>query len=197
MHKMLVSLPTRFETERLYLRSYQAGDGPMVYAVSQKNRAHLQRYEAGNALMSIKTEQDAEVLVRELAAEWEARNCFFIGVFDKVNHDFVAQIYVGPINWNLPEFIIGYIADVDHQGCGFVTEAVKAALNMLFRDLNAHRVSLRSDDTNLRSHRVAERCGFIKEGHIREDKKYPDGTISGTLHFGLLRSDYEAVEQQE
>ena len=63
-----------------------------------------------------------------------------------------------------------------------------------FEHLKAHRVRLECDDSNVRSHRVAERCGMVKEGHIRENKKNPDGTLSGTLHYGLLRSEFAAVE---
>ena len=66
---MLLEIPERFEAERIYLRCYNAGDGQWFYAISQKNRSHLARYEADNVLMSIESERDAEVLVRELAAE--------------------------------------------------------------------------------------------------------------------------------
>ncbi len=73
MHKLLLDLPTRLETERLYLRPYQAGDGQWLYPVSQANRAHLTQYEAGNVLMSIKTPEDAEVVARDLANAWAIR----------------------------------------------------------------------------------------------------------------------------
>lgn len=192
MHKMLLDLPTRFETERLYLRPYQAGDGPWYYAMSQRNRPHLARYEAKNAAMSLRSEEDAEVLMRELAADWIARNCFFLGAFDRLSDEFVAQIYIGPVNWDLPEFMIGYFVDIDHEGPGFVSEAVQAMLPFLFVNLGAHRVSLHCSDTNVRSRRVAERCGFVLEGHIRENKLNPDGTFSGSLYFGLLKAEWEA-----
>ena len=42
----------------------------------------------------------------------------------------------------------------------------------------------------MRSRRVAERCGFALEGHIRENKLNPDGTFSGSLYFGLLESEF-------
>jgi len=167
LHKMLLEIPTRIETERLTLRRYQPGDGQWFYAMSQRNRPHLMRYESENVAMSIESEQDAEVLVRELAAEWAARRCFFIGAFEKTTGEFVAQVYVGPVNWELPEFDIGYFADVDHQGQGFVTEAVGATIRFIFEHLHAQRVRIECDDTNLRSRRVAERCGMVVEGHVR------------------------------
>jgi RimJ/RimL family protein N-acetyltransferase len=192
MHKMLLDFPTQFESERLYLRCYQPGDGKWFYAMSQKNQEHLMQYEADNVVLTIKNEEAAEVLVRELAADWLARNCFFIGAFDKKTNEFVAQVYVGPVNWNLPEFEIGYFADVDHERQGYVTEAVRATLRVLFEQLNAHRVRLKCDDTNERSIRVAERCHMVREGQFRESKRNPDGTYSGTLVYGLLKSEYKA-----
>jgi aminoglycoside 6'-N-acetyltransferase len=193
MHKMLLEIPTRIDAARIYLRSYEAGDGQWYYAMSQKNRLHLSRYEAENVAMSIESEEDAEVLVRELAAEWKARNCFFMGAFDRITDEFVAQVYIGPINWEVPEFIIGFFVDVDHEGKGYVTEAVGAAMGFIFEYLKAHRVSLKCDDTNERSRRVAERCGLVREGHIRESKKNADGSLSGTLCFGLLKREFELL----
>jgi aminoglycoside 6'-N-acetyltransferase len=105
-------------------------------------------------------------------------------------------VYIGSVSWDLPEFEVGYFVDKDHEGQGYVTEAVKAALRFIFEHLQAHRVRLECDDTNARSYRVAERCGFTREGHLREVKKHADGTFSGTLCYGLLRSEFEAARQR-
>jgi ribosomal-protein-alanine N-acetyltransferase len=194
MHKRPPEIPEHIEAERIVLRRYRAGDGPWFYAMSQRNRAHLDRYEVENVVLSVKSEQEAEALVRDLAAAWRARECFFMGAFDKGTGAFVAQIYVGPVHWDVPEFEIGFFVDVDHEGQGYVTEAVRAAMAWIFRYLGAHRVRLECDDTNVRSRRVAERCGMVLEGHVRENKRNVDGTLSGTLHFGLLKSEFEALE---
>jgi RimJ/RimL family protein N-acetyltransferase len=37
---------------------------------------------------------------------------------------------------------------------------------------------------------VAERCGFVREGHLRKNKLAPDGSYTGTLFFGLLKEEY-------
>ena len=183
MNKMLFEFPTHFESERLTMRAYQPGDGKWFYAMSLKNREHLRQYEADNVACDISDEEAAEVLVRELAAEWMYRNCFFIGVFDKPTNEFVGQIYVGPVDWNLPEFQIGYFVDVDHEGQGYITEAVRATLQVIFTQLNAHRVRLACDETNLRSIRVAERCSMTREGYLRENKRQPDGTYRRFIHL--------------
>ena len=185
MNKFLLEIPNRIETERLYLRPYQAGDGKMYYAASRRNRKHLERYESGNVLYQLKDEQHAEDTVRALSAAWVARNSFFLGVFERVSDDWVGQIYVGPQNWDLPEFALGYAVDVNHEGKGFITEAVKATLCFLFENLQAHRVRSDCNDTNKRSYRVLERCGFKREGHFRENKKIQMALSTETINTGF------------
>lgn len=190
MNKFLLEIPERIETDQLYLRAYRAGDGPMYYAASLRNRDHLAEFESGNVLMDLKTEEHAEAIVRELAADWMARICFFIGIFEKATDEWVGQVYVGPTNWKLPEFVIGFVADVNHEGKGYISQAVKRVLKMLFEDLGAHRVKSDCDENNLRSIRLLERCGFRREGHLLENKKYTDGSFHGDFLYGLLRREY-------
>jgi aminoglycoside 6'-N-acetyltransferase len=192
MEKPLPIFPARFESQRLILRSYQPGDGKWYYAMSLKNHNHLAQYEAENVAFNISNEAAAEELVQDLAGEWMKGSCFFIGSFDKLTGDFVAQIYVGLTDKKLPEYEIGYFVDVEHEGQGYVTEAVKATLNIIFYQFNAHRVRLGCSETNLCSIRVAERCKMTREGLIRENKRSPDGTYSNSLIFGLLKHEYRA-----
>ncbi|MBN2046724.1 MAG: GNAT family N-acetyltransferase [Anaerolineaceae bacterium] len=190
-HQFLIDIPALIETQRLCIRSYRAGDGEMYYQAAQRNWKHLERYEAQNSIRNIETMEDAEILVRRYAAAWGSREYFMFGVFEKGTDAFVGQVYLGVANWALPEFEIGYFVDVDHEGRGFVTEAVKGVLRMIFVDLLAHRARIECDDTNQRSAAVAERCGFTLEGHIRENHPRPDGSITGTLWYGMLRSEFE------
>ncbi len=194
-HKLLLELPEQIETARLLLRSYRPGDGPMYHAVAQKNRQHLQRFEAGNSLISIDTPESAEIVVREMHAAWQSREYFFLGAFERGSGAFAAQVYIGPVDWDTPEFVIGYIADAAHEGQGFVSEAVQAALDFIFSVFQAHRVSLHCDDANVRSWKLAERCGFKMEARLRENRRNPDGSFSTERVYGLLRTDYESMRR--
>jgi RimJ/RimL family protein N-acetyltransferase len=191
MPNLPVNLTPRIEAQRIYLGSYKKGDGGMYSAASLRNHEHLQRYESGNSMMSIDNEEQDETVIGEYIAGWTAGSYFVLGVFDKATDAFVAQVYVGVVDWELPEFEVGYIADVDHQEQGYVTEAVKAVLGMLFGPLMVRRVSIHCRDSNLRSQRVAEGCGFRLGGHIRENKGLPDGNCEGDYCYGLLKSDYD------
>lgn len=140
-------------------------------------------------MMSIQDEEQAEAVIGEYITGWTAGSYFMLGVFEKTTDAFVVRVYVGVVDRELSEFEIGYIVDVDHQGQGYFSKAVKAVLVMLFGPLMAKRVSIHSRDTNLRSQQVAERCCFRLEGHIGENKRLPDGTFEGDYCYGLLKRE--------
>ena len=189
---MLLDIPMEVRSRRLVLRCYHAGDGSILHAAAVRNGSHLARFESGNILLSADTEERGEILAQELHARWVAREAFFAGAFLRESGAFVGQVYLGPVDWGTPEFEIGYIADCEHEGQGYVTEAVQAMLGLAFGQLGAHRVSLRTDETNIRSQHVAQRCGFTLREHLRQVRVSPTGPVSDEAVYGLLREEYRS-----
>ncbi|MFW5690041.1 MAG: GNAT family N-acetyltransferase [Spirochaetota bacterium] len=192
MDRSEVRLPEMIRTERLSIRPYREGDGRLYYAAGVRNREHLSRFETGNPIRDLRDEEHAESFVRGLRASWDSRESFFFGVFLGETDEWVGQVYVGPRNWDLPEFAIGYVGDADHLGKGYMTEAVGAVVEVLVRDAGALRVSADCSEDNEKSRRLLERCGFTREGHLRENRRYADGTIHGDYLYGLLRREFLA-----
>lgn len=190
--RQLSALPERLETDRLFLRPYRAADAAWYFAMAQRNRAHLERHESANDIFRIHCESDADAVVRAFAQNWLVRSAFPLGVFLRTTEEFVGQIYLGVTNDALPALNLGFFADCTHVNQGYLTEAARRAVTFAFDDLGAHRVGLWCDETNTPSQRIAERCGFFLEGHVREDKRHPDDTITGSLCYGLLRRDRQA-----
>lgn len=183
-------MPTLITTNRLYLRPYQKGDRDVLFDAGLRNKEHLSRFEADNFLCGLKDDDQAEVELHEIEKGWSERRYFFYGIYEKETSNWVGQVYIGPINWELPTFSIGYIADVAHQRKGYITEAVKAVTYMLINDLGAHRIQADCNDANIRSWKLLERCGFKREGHLRENKIGPDGNYNGDYIYGILKSEY-------
>ena len=190
MNKTTVTLPQIIETARLTLRPYQAGDGVILYNAGSRNRDHLARFESDNFLRYLKNEIEAEKIARQLGEDWVNKTCFFIGIFETKSREWVGQVYIGPTSWEIPAFSIGYIADLNYEGKGYISEAVKGVLEMLFCTLKAQRVSADCHEENERSWRLLERCGFKREGHLRNNKINPDGSLHGDYLYGLLRDEF-------
>ena len=142
-------------------------------------------------MMFLDNEEQAEEIVRKFSVDWATGKHFFIGIYDKDSHAWVGQVYVGPTDWDLPEFTIGYVADVYYEGKGYMFESVTAVLRTLFENMGAHRVRSDCHENNVRSWRLLERCGFKREGHLRENKRNNDGSFHGDYLYGLLQQEFE------
>lgn len=169
-------------------------DAAWYATMALRNRAHLARYESGNAAMRIASEADALAAIREFGEAAEAGNAAFLGAFRRDDGAFVAQIYIGVGNADLPGYLVGYFCDEAHLQQGYTSEAATAAVGALFNDCDAQRVGLWCDDTNLASQRIAMRLGMRLEGHVRADKRNADGSVTGSLCYGLLRDEFAAQE---
>lgn len=169
------------------MRCYQAGDGAAYFSLIQDNKSHLAD-ELRPEELCLVDEHEAEIQVRQLAANWIARKYFIFGVWEK---ELVGQVEIWPIDWTVPSFEIGYFIAKSYEGRGIITEAAKVVIDAAFVYLRAQKLVIQCKDTNPKSARVAERCGFVREGLLRDTRRTAGGDFCGMLQYGLLRSDYE------
>lgn len=162
----------------------------MYYAAGIRNRDHLAKFESDNVLMHLISEEHAETVVRALEADWMAGDCFFIGIFEKATNRWCGQVYVEPTNSEPLQFTIGFVADVRCEGQGYISEAVNRVLGMLFEGLGASLVKSECHESNSRSWRLLERCGFRREGCIRKDERNAGGMTNGNCLYALSRREY-------
>ena len=86
---------------------------------------------------------------------------------------------------------IGYWMGECHAGNGYMSAAVEAVCNRLFRDNGLHRVEAATLPTNMRSVALLERCGFRLEGCARDYLKIA-GRWQDHLLFARLALDRPA-----
>jgi RimJ/RimL family protein N-acetyltransferase len=87
---------------------------------------------------------------------------------------------------------IGYALARQHWARGYVGEALRAALDYGFRELDLNRVEADIDPNNIASGRVLERLGFRKEGYMPE-RWIVHGEPADTVYYGLLRRYWDAT----
>lgn len=194
---MLLELPIKLETKRLTIRKYEKSDGIVFYRLleSDNNREYLKEHV--DEATTVKTEEEAEIRVRTLAADWVARTRFVMGIWLKSSRNYIGQIWIQPNKWEVPSFELGWFLGQSYQGQGIATEAVKAAIRFLFHHLKAHKIIVRTRDDNIKSYKLAERCGFSKEGHLREHSIKKNGDRVGLFCYGMLKNEFEARNIKE
>ena len=192
MHKLLLDIPSRLDTERLIIRKYTEGDGRELYLLLERNNNRKFLKENVEEVSSIKTEGEAEIKVRKHSAEWFARDRFVMGIWLKSENKYVGEIWIEPKKWEVPSFEIGWFLDQGYQRRGIATEAARRSLEFLFNDLNAYKVIVITRDTNPRSQKLAERLGFRGEGHLRESR-IENGKRYGLLYYGMLRTEFSSI----
>lgn len=84
---------------------------------------------------------------------------------------------------------IGFTLAPEHQGKGYVNEAVSALLDYIFHTLGKHKVIAFSDVRNEKSIRVLERLGMRREGHFLQNYM-AKGQWVDEYQYSLLQSEW-------
>ncbi|KPJ62633.1 hypothetical protein AMJ44_15390 [candidate division WOR-1 bacterium DG_54_3] len=88
------------------------------------------------------------------------------------------------------------IGKKEHWNKGYGTDAMMAILDFAFSQMNLHRVYLRVFEYNLRGIRSYQKCGFKKEGVLRQDR-YDNGEYHNTVMMGILRDEFKKLPNVE
>lgn len=194
MNPLLLDLPTGFVSERLLLRCYRPGDGAPYFEMLRANRDHLFEFMAPSHL-AVQSEETAEELIRRLMADWTLRNLFIFGIWEQETGVYVGESYLANADWEVPRIEVGYFLVQAQTGQGYATEAARATVRFAFEHLGVLRVELQCRADNLASKRVAERCGFVYEGRMRQRQRKKAGDVVDVLWYGLLRSEWQDSER--
>lgn len=81
------------------------------------------------------------------------------------------------------------VGDEEKQNCGVGTFAVQAMLEHAFYNMNIHRVELTVWVSNQRAQHVYEKCGFKREGLLRQ-VYFKQGKFEDAYQYAVLREEY-------
>lgn len=89
---------------------------------------------------------------------------------------------------------LGYCMGRAYWNQGLMTEAAQAVIDYLFARVGVHRVGISHAVKNPASGKVARKCGLQAEGVKREFFKTPEGEYLDIADYGVLRSEWEALQ---
>ena len=188
-NKPSLNIPYEIESERLLIRRFKKGDGEDLFLLLNRNNNREFLKEHIDEATDVLTLEDAHKRIDELINFWEKQEHFVMAILLKETNTFIGNLWIQPNKWEVPSFNLGYYLDNGYTGKGLATEAAIRAVKFIFEDLQATKIRIYTRDTNERSYKLAERIGFIREGHDRENIRH-EGKLIGLYHYGLLKREY-------
>ena len=120
--------------------------------------------------------------------EEKATKSFHLGIAEKKNDKVIGDIWVYLIE-NDRMASIAIRLSRSYQGKGYGTESLSAMTKFCFKNTELQRLWTEVDIRNTASCRMLEKCGYTREGLIRQGKMV--NTWCDYYIYGILASDVE------
>jgi RimJ/RimL family protein N-acetyltransferase len=182
------------ETERLILRGHRIEDFNDCAAIW--SMPEVVRYIGGKPL----TSEDVWARLLRYAGHWQWMGFGFWAVEEKATGAFVGDAGFAEFKREIEPSVLGvpesgWVLAPHAQGKGYATEAVRAVIAWGDRHFGAARTVCLIHPENLRSLRVAEKCGYKEfqrttyktQPTIILERPLPDGRVSD----GIIRLQSE------
>jgi RimJ/RimL family protein N-acetyltransferase len=134
------------------------------------------------------TESDAEDWLARQEKEWHhgERVAFAVTALD--DDAALGSVTISRLDWRHGHATIGYFTRAEARGQGVASAAVRLVSRWCFDTLHLARLELTTAPDNVASQRLAERCGFVREGLLRSHVQLPNGRRDSLL-YSLLPTD--------
>lgn len=175
---------TRYDSDRLYLRIMKPNSASEVLDYYKRNHSFLSEWEP-------KHPRDFYTLSyhkRKLNTEYgmfKDKSLVRFWIIKKDDNKLIGNVcYSNIIMGNFKSCFLGYKLDKDEINKGYMTEAIKRTVKIMFDDFELHRIEANVVPRNSRSLKVMEKLGFEKEGL---SKRYLEinGKWEDHIHFAV------------
>lgn len=166
-----MQLPEQIESERIILKhplkpTFKLAEE--LYAIVDKSRNTLREWLPWVDKTNSVEDEFTGFLVGSCQKNWEEGCGFAYILYQKETNQILGIVDLFQINEKNQSAEIGYWLSDDATGHGYMQEAVRALESEAFQN-GLNRIIIRNDTLNMRSAHVAERCGYILEGVMRQD----------------------------
>lgn len=178
----------KFDGNRIFLRPPEAEDVHDWIELRSKNQDFLKPYEPEWPKNSLTTNFYDRRLNKQIE-NWRMDKSQPFLIFKK-DGTFIGGMNINNICRGSAQYAsLGYWLDEDHQGQGYMIEALHLTLKYAFKKLDLHRVHAACLPNNERSKKLLLNTGFIEEGFAKKflqiDSKWQDHAL-----FGITREDW-------
>lgn len=105
------------------------------------------------------------------------------------------QRYIGgcginSVDWKNSLVVVGiFIGDKNYWGKGYGTDAMRVLIKFIFEQMNIRKIKLNVYAFNERAVKSYEKCGFVKDGTLRQEI-FRDGKYHDEYIMSILRDEY-------
>ncbi len=183
----LLKVDTALVGQRIVLRRFRENDGKALYELVRDNTAFIEDY-LPMTLKFNSTKNEAEWFVRRSIADWLNAQSYTFGIWHTKTAGLIGMLKIFHIDWRVPKGEVAFFVDHEFSGQGLMTEALTLAADFALTELKMERLFLRTAADNYGCLRVARKCGFLREGILRNDFKTQAGTLIDSVIFGLPKN---------
>jgi len=168
------------ETERLYLRRVEKEDVNEIFDLrsDKETMKYIPR-------PLVKTEEEALAHIAMIDEKIETNEGINWAITLK-NHSkligLIGHYRIKPEHFRAE---IGYMLLPEYHGKGIITEAIKETVKYGFEIMKLHSIEAVIDPKNLASESVLQKCGFVKEAHLKENE-YFEGRFWDSVIYSIL-----------
>ncbi|WP_297632234.1 GNAT family protein [uncultured Clostridium sp.] len=157
----------KIQGENILLRNLTPNDAEELVSYYKKNEKHLEKFEPARD-KEFYTLDIQRGILNESYKQFLNGTCYDLAIIK--DNDIIGKMKLSNIVYGVfKSGILGYSIDLEHQGKGYMKEAVNLILDYAFNDLELHRIEASALVSNVRSKGVLVTCGFEELGI---NKKY-------------------------
>ncbi|MDP5275438.1 GNAT family N-acetyltransferase [Chengkuizengella axinellae] len=166
------------KNQGIYIKLLDISDAENMLKLELDNKDFFQLYTPLRNEKFYSLEGQVERIEKSILFAKEDAGYSF-GVFLLDNRELIGNVALSEVvRSDLQSCWIGYYLDKKQNGKGYMSEALKLAVEYAFKELNLHRIEAGVMPHNKASIKVLEKAGFHKEGiaikNVRINGKWED-----------------------
>ncbi len=194
-HFVPLHIPEIIAGSCFYLRMPQLSDAPQLMEAIRETETELLWWIP--SIHHVPSLAEAETTILEIHVKERAKTDLIYYVYAPDQKRMIGWCGAHHIDWSVPRFEIGYWLRKGETGKGIMTEAVNLLSQLLFERFHAERIEIRCDARNLASAAVAQRTGYLKEAHLRNEARDKAGQLRDLLIYARLREQEPSIPTDE
>ena len=121
---------------------------------------------------AVHSSRECAARLRQFDTLFQERRGVVLGIYSTLNQ-LVGLLEISHLDRQVESVTLSFMLLPEYTGQGYASAAVRAACDYLLRTVGVHRIQCFVLPINYRAVLVLERCGFVKEGTIREGFLWP------------------------